>query len=206
MMKKTLPQKLSLLGVVSFFSYSAAVAFSPRAYPGYNWMAQTVSDLSAANAPSLALWNQLSSLYNACELVSVMMVCVALQGRKSRLLRAGVYVFAAMEWVSAVGFRMFPLSASGYAGSFQDQMHLLATGLVVALSIASLTMIIIAGIRERSCRSYGVCAGIALGMMLVGALGTQLVPAAYFGVVERFSVFAATGFNAALGIHAFCMR
>ena len=135
-----------------------------------------------------------------------MMVCVALQGWKSRLLRAGVYVFAAMEWVSAVGFRMFPLSASGYAGSFQAQMHLLATGLVVALSIASLTMIIIAGIRERSCRSYGVCAGIALGMMLVGALGMQLVPAAYFGVVERFSVFAATGFNAALGIHAFCMR
>ncbi len=206
MMKKTLPQKLSLLGVVSFLSYSAAVAFSPWAYPGYNWMAQAVSDLSAANAPSLALWNQLSSLYNACELVSVMMVCVALQGWKSRLLRAGVYVFAAMEWVSAVGFRMFPLSASGYAGSFQDQMHLLATGLVVALSIASLTMIIIAGIRERSCRSYGVCAGIALGMMLVGALGMQLVPAAYFGVVERFSVFAATGFNAALGIHAFCMR
>ena len=206
MMKKTLPQKLSLLGVVSFLSYAAAVAFSPRAYPGYNWMAQAVSDLSAANAPSLALWNQLSSLYNACELVSVMMVCVALQGRKSRLLRAGVYVFAAMEGVSAVGFRMFPLSASGYAGSFQDQMHLLATGLVVALSIASLTMIIIAGIRERSCRSYGVCAGIALGMMLVGALGMQLVPAAYFGVVERFSVFAATGFNAALGIHAFCMR
>ena len=206
MMKKTLPQKLSLLGVVSFLSYSAAVAFSPRVYPGYNWMAQAVSDLSAANAPSLALWNQLSSLYNACEPVSVMMVCVALQGRKSWLLRAGVYVFAAMEWVSAVGFRMFPLSASGYAGSFQDQMHLLATGLVMALSIASLTMIIIAGIRERSCRSYGVCAGIALGMMLVGALGMQLVPAAYFGVVERFSVFAATGFNAALGIHAFCMR
>ena len=29
MMKKTLPQKLSLLGVVSFLSYSAAVAFSP---------------------------------------------------------------------------------------------------------------------------------------------------------------------------------
>lgn len=41
-------------------------------------------------------------------------------------------------------------------------------------------------------------------MMLVGALGIKIVPAAYFGVVERFSVFAATGFNAALGIHLFC--
>lgn len=40
----------------------------------------------------------------------------------------------------------------------------------------------------------------------LGALGMKLVPAAYFGVVERFSVFAATGFNAALGLHLFCMK
>ena len=54
-MKKSLIQKLGLLGVVSFLSYTAAVVFAPLAYPNYNWMAQAVSDLSAANAPSLAL-------------------------------------------------------------------------------------------------------------------------------------------------------
>ena len=199
-MKKTLIQKLGLLGVVSFLSYTAAVVFAPLAYPGYCWTAQAVSDLSAANAPSLTLWNQLSSLYNVCELLCVMMVCVGIQGRGTKLLRTGIYLFAAMEWVSAVGFRMFPLSDSGYAGAFQDRMHLLATALVVLLSVASLTVILIAGCRDRGCRSYGVCAGIALAMMLVGALGMKLVPAAYFGVVERFSVFAATGFNAALGL------
>ena len=36
-------------------SCTAAVVFSPLAYPGYNWMAQAVSDLSAANAPSPAI-------------------------------------------------------------------------------------------------------------------------------------------------------
>lgn len=60
------------------------------------------------------------------------------------------------------------------------------------------------GKKSKSCRSYGIYAAIALGMMLVGALGMKIVPAAYFGVVERFSVFAATGFNAALEIHLFC--
>ena len=55
MKKKTMLQKLGLLGLVSFLSYTAAVVFAPRAYPGYNWMAQAVSDLSAADAPSLAL-------------------------------------------------------------------------------------------------------------------------------------------------------
>lgn len=202
-MKRSLVQKLGLLGALSFLSYTAAVVFSPLAYPGYNWMAQAVSDLSAANAPSLALWNRLSALYNSCELLCVMMVCVGIQGRRTRLLRAGIYLFAAMEWVSAVGYRMFPLSDSGYAGAFQDKMHIAATVVVVLLSIASLTVIIIAGAKDRGCRSYGVCAAVALGMMLVGALGMKAVPAAYFGVVERFSVFAATGFNAALGLHLF---
>lgn len=205
-MKKTLLQRLGLLGVVSFLSYTAAVVFAPLAYPGYNWMAQAVSDLSAANAPSLALWNQLRALYNVCEVVCVTVVCIGIQGRKTKLLRSGIYLFAVMEWISAVGYRMFPLSDSGYAGTFQDVMHMAVTALVVPLSIVSLVIIIVAGAKSKSCRSYGVCAAVALAMMLVGATGMKIVPAAYFGVVERFSVFAATGFNAALGIHLFCMK
>lgn len=204
-MKKTLLQKLGLLGILSFFSYTAAVAFAPLAYPGYDWLSQAVSDLSAANAPSLALWNRLTALYNVCEVVCVTVVCIGIQGRKTKLLRIGIYLFAVMEWISAIGYRAFPLSSSGYAGAFQDVMHMVVTAAVVLLSIASLTVIIIAGAENKDCRSYGICAAVALAMMLVGALGMKLVPAAYFGVVERFSVFAATGFNAALGIHLFCM-
>ena len=144
-MKKSLIQKLGLLGVVRFLSYTAAVVFAPLAYPGYHWMAQAVSDLSAANAPSLALWNRLSALYNACEVVCTTVVCIGIQGKKTRLLRVGVYLFAVMEWVSAIGYRMFPLSDSGYAGTFQDVMHMAVTALVVLLSIVSLTVIITAG-------------------------------------------------------------
>ena len=202
-MKKTMIQKLGLLGVLSFLSYTAAVVFAPLAYPSYNWMAQAVSDLSVSNAPSLALWNRLSALYNVCEVVCATVVCIGMQGRRTKLLRTGVALFAVMEWISAVGYRMFPLSDSGYAGAFQDVMHMAVTAVVVLLSIVSLSVIVVAGARDRRCRSYGACAGIALGMMLVGALGMKLVPAEYFGVVERFSVFAATGFNAALGIHLF---
>ena len=205
-MKKSLIQKLGLLGVVSFLSYTAAVVFAPLAYPGYHWMAQAVSDLSAANAPSLMLWNQLSALYNACEVVCATVVCIGIQGQKTKLLRSGIYLFAIMEWISAVGYRMFPLSDSGYASAFQDVMHMVVTAAVVILSIVSLILIIIAGARDKACRSYGICAAAALGMMLVGALGMNIVPAEYFGIVERFSVFAATGFNASLGIHIFCQK
>ena len=203
MRKKNFMNYCGLLGIVALLSYTAAVVFSPLAYPGYNWMAQAVSDLSATNAPSLRLWNQLSSLYNICTLICAMMVCAGIQGKGSRLLRSGIYLFTAMEWISAVGFSMFPLSDSGYAGTFQDKMHILSTILVVLLSIVSLVILIIAGVKRKEYRSFGVFAGIALGMMLVGALGMNIVSKEYFGVVERFSVFAAVGYNAVLGIELF---
>ena len=204
--KKSLLNYCGLLGVVAFLSYTVAVVFSPLAYPGYDWMAQAVSDLSASNAPSLRLWNQLSSLYNVCTLVCAMMVCVAIQGKKTRLLRIGIYLFTIMEWVSAVGFGMFPLSDSGYAGTFQDKMHVSSTVLVVLLSVVSLVIIIVAGAKDKSCRTYGIFATIALFMMMVGAMGMNIVPKDYFGIVERFSVFAATGYNAVLGIKLYRMK
>lgn len=203
MRKKNFMNYCGLLGIVALLSYTVAVVFSPLDYPGYNWMAQAVSDLSASNAPSLGLWNQLSSLYNICTLICAMMVCAGIQGKGSRLLRSGIYLFTAMEWISAVGFSMFPLSDSGYAGTFQDKMHIISTVLVVMLSIVSLVTLIIAGVKTKEYRSFGVFAGIALGMMLVGALGMNIVPKEYFGVVERFSVFAAVGYNAVLGIELF---
>ena len=205
MRKKNFMNYCGLLGIVALLSYTVAVVFSPLAYPGYNWMAQAVSDLSATNAPSLRLWNQLSSLYNICTLICAMMVCAGIQGKGSRLLRTGIYLFTAMEWISAVGFSVFPLSDSGYAGTFQDKMHILSTILVVLLSIVSLVTLIIAGVKRKEYRSFGVFAGIALGMMLVGALGMNIVPKEYFGVVEIFSVFAAVGYNAVLGVELFRM-
>ena len=205
MRKKNFMNYCGLLGIVALLSYTVAVVFSPLAYPGYNWMAQAVSDLSASNAPSLGLWNQLSSLYNICTLICAMMVCAGIQGKGSRLLRTGIYLFTTMEWISSVGFSMFPLSDSGYAGTFQDKMHIISTVLVVMLSIVSLVILIIAGVKRKEYRSFGVFAGIALGMMLVGALGMNIVPKEYFGVVERFSVFAAVGYNAVLGVELFRM-
>lgn len=43
-------------------------------------------------------------------------------------------------------------------------------------------------------------------MMIVGAFGMNIVPKEYFGIVERFSVFAVTGFQAVLGIYLYRMK
>lgn len=205
-MKRSLIHWLGLTGIAALLSYTSAVIFAPLAYPGYNWMAQAVSDLSAGAAPSRQLWNRLAAPYNSCSVVCA--TCVALfvsQNQIStRLFRVGIYLFAAMNWVSAVGYGMFPLADGGKEiASFQEIMHIVVTAAVVLLSIASLVCLIVAGCRDRRTRGIAVWAAVALGMMMVGSIGTGIVPTLYFGIVERFSVFAAVGFNAVLGWYLF---
>ena len=205
-MKRGMIHWLGLTGIAALLSYTAAVVFSPGAYPGYNWMAQAVSDLSAESAPSRQLWNQLAALYNVCGVVCVTCVSLYVSERKcfSRLFRAGIYLFAAMNWVSNVGYAMFPLSDSGKEiVSFQERMHIAVTALVVGLSVASLVFLIVAGCRRKSPRGIGGWASAALTMMLAGAVGQGLVPPSLFGVAERLSVFAAVGFTAVLGLYLF---
>ena len=133
-----------------------------------------------------------------------MMVCVAVQERLNKTLRLGIYMFAVMNWVSGVGYAMFPLSDSGYAGGFQDIMHVyVITAAVVLLSIVSLVLIIIGGYRKKQSVSLAVWAAAALVLMMAGGIGTGAAPKEIFGLFERFSVFAATGFNAVLGLYLF---
>ncbi len=205
-MERKLINWVGLLGIISLISYALAVIISPMAYPGYNWMEQAVSDLSADNAPSKALWDQLSALYGSCGIVSVScaMIYVSDNRISSKLFRIGIYLYAAMNWVSGIGYRMFPLTDAGKEiVSFQEVMHIVVTGLVVSLSVISLVILIIAGLRQSDASSLGKWAAIALAMMMIGATGTGIVPPQYFGIVERCSVFAATGFNAVLGWYLF---
>lgn len=190
-MKRTMLQKFGILGLISLLSYTAAVVFAPLAYPGYNWLAQAVSDLSADSAPSRTLWNQLSALYMPCGIVCCTMCGLEVNANPNRALRTGVYIFYVMNW----------LPEAGTPGGFQGTMHMVVTAFVVLLSIASLILIILG---DRGVRSgLGVWAAAALAMMLLGAIGTGIVPGEYFGIPERFSVFAATGFNAVLGMYLF---
>lgn len=190
---------LGIFGVISLLSYTAMVVFSPLAYPGYDWMSMAVSDLSAEGAPSRELANQLNALFGPCGLVSVMAVCVGVAGCRSKVLKSGIYSFAAMEWVCGVGYDLFPWVSNAPASHPQNVMHLGVTVLVVILSLASLVMVAIGAGREQI-KSLRIWAVICLAAMLAGPIGTALLPKAVFGLFERCSTFSAVVFNAVLGI------
>ena len=204
---RTIINWFGLLGVVSLISFTAAVVFAPLAYTGYDWKSMAVSDLGAANAASLVLWTKLNSLYGLCGIVCMMMVCVFIQKKLNKPIRLGIYLFTVMNWISAVGFTLFPLSYplgdSRFEGTLQDIMHLIVTALVVLFSISSSLLLIIGGYRKKEYVSLAIWATVILTAMFVGAIGTQIAPKAVFGIFERFSTFAAVIFNAVLGVYLF---
>lgn len=201
--KRGLFNWLGLSGILSLVSYALAVFLSPLACEGYDWFSQAVSDLSAENAPSRALWNRLSCAYMPCGIVCCTAASLFVVGKLNKAMRAGIYLFTIMNFVSAIGYAAFPLSEAGSPEGFQNTMHVVVTAAVVLLSVISLVLIAIGGLRKRACPSLALWALIALAFMLSGAIGTNVVPKEYFGIPERFSVFAAAGFNAVLGIYLF---
>ena len=87
-----------------------------------------------------ALANQLNALFGPCGLVSIMAVCVGVAGCKSKLMKLGIYFFAAMEWICNVGYHLFPWVSGAPASNPQNIMHLAVTVLVVVFSLASLVV------------------------------------------------------------------
>ncbi|TCT16070.1 uncharacterized protein DUF998 [Natranaerovirga pectinivora] len=205
MKRKKLINWLCLSGIISLVFYILHTSVGAMYYPGYDWMSQAVSDLTAINAPSFMIANGLASVYALFACLNVVLVCIIIQGKGNRALRLGIYLFAVMNWVSAIGYALFPLSDSGYGGTFQDIMHVyVITLLVVMLSIVSLVLIIIGGFKkDRKYKSLGIWAIIALVCMFIGPMGMAIVPKSYFGIVERFSVYSAVVFNAILGMYGF---
>lgn len=167
-------------------------------------IALAVRDLTSVSAPSFIVANGLAAVHGIFGCLCCALVCVIIQGKANKPLRLGVYIFTVIIWVSAVGYSLFPLSESGYAGSLQDFMHVyVVTALVVVFSISSLTLIAAVGFRMKTFKSLAVFASIALGFMLAGAIGVNAVPLDCFGIFERFSVYSTVIFNAVLGLYGF---
>ncbi len=205
-MNRKLINWLGLLGVVALASYAAAMIFSPMAFPGYNWMEQAASDLSADSAPSRHLWDQLSALYETGSVVCATCIAIYVSENKTgvKLFRLGLYLFTIMNWISKVGYQMFALSDAGKdIAGFQEVMHMVVTVCVVLLSIVSLIILIITGCKDKEAKGVGIWAAIALIMMFMGPVGMAAFPPQYFGIFERFSTFTAVGYNAVLGVYLF---
>lgn len=197
---------LSLSGIVAAIFYFLHIYFGIQNYPNYNSFSQAVSDLTAVDAPSFLIASRFSSLYSLFSILGCTFLCLIVSDQINRTFRLGIYLYTAMNWVSGIGYTLFPLSSKVYQGTFQDLMHLLVTIIVVTLSIVSLILIFSGGRRNKETKVIAILGLIALLFMFVGAIGTGISPKEYFGIFERFSTFSVVIYTALLGLFGFTYK
>lgn len=198
---------LLICGILNSVFYLLHDCIGARFYPGYNWMAQAVSDLTATDAPSRLIASELTKIHGIFSCVACTLICISAKvlwkEASEKILRLGLYLFVAMHWISAIGYSLFPLTGSGYDGSFQSFVHVyVITVLVVLLSIVSLILIAVGGFKSGN-KVLAWCAVVAFLLMFLGAAGSGLVPRQYFGIPERFSTYSAVCFTAVIAVIAF---
>lgn len=198
---------LSLSGAMAAVFYFLHIYFGIQNYPNYDSLSQAVSDLTAIDAPSFAVASRLSSLYSLFSVIGCTFLCLIVSNQVNKTFRLGIYLYTIMNWVSSIGYTLFPLSGKGFQGSFQDIMHLyVVTITVVLLSIVSLILIFIGGRRIKETKVIAIVGLVALLFMFMGSIGTGISPKEYFGVFERFSVYGVVIYTALLGVFGFTYK
>lgn len=205
MKKRKLINLLCLSGFLSVIFYLLHDVIGTMNYPGYDWKSQAVSDLTAIDSPSFVIASGFTTVYGIFNCLCCALVCILIKNENNKTLRIGIYLFSIMNFISAIGYALFPLSGAGYDGTIQSFIHVyVITTLVVLLSIISLVTIVVGAFKEKNkYKVLGTLAILALILMFIGAVGSANVSKEIFGVVERFSTYSVVLFTGILGIYGF---
>ena len=168
-------------------------------YPGYKWMEQAVSDLTATDAPSRTVAGGLTTIHGIFNCVCCAFIVVLVRNERKSF-RIGVYLFALMHAVSAIGYSLFPLTGSGYDGSFRSFIHVyVVTVLVVFLARSSLILIAVGSFKDKN-KKLGILAIIVLALMMTTPISFS-VPKEIFGIIERLTVYSSVLFTGVLSVY-----
>jgi hypothetical membrane protein len=186
---ETLKNLLPVCGIISVVFYFLHVVLGTLLYPGYNPMSQAVSDLTASNSPSRNIAFVFSLLYGLFSLVFSIYFYIYFKQAINTPITLGAAFLCLMTIVS-FGYTFFPLSESGYAGTFQDKMHMAVTAAVVLCTIISLVLFTIGFFKTADHKLLGFISAGTFLLLLTGSVLMKLLPREFFGIAERINVYA----------------
>lgn len=183
---------LLLSGIASSVVYIVADVLGALRYPGYSYVDQTISELSAIGAPSRPLMLGLFGIYPALLLLFAIGVWLT-SDRGPLQLIAALFALYALACIPFAPMHTREVLAAG-GDTWTDTMHLVMTAID---SLLLMSMIVIgAWTFGRRYRVYSIA---TLVVMLVGGAYTSLYasaveanqPTPWIGITERVTVFAA---------------
>jgi len=181
---------MPLFGVAGVIFYFLHVLCGVIFYNGYNPMAQAISDLTASNSPSRNIAMLFSILYGICTVIFSAYFLVYFRQKINKCVTFGAGFFCMMTIVSFLGYTFFPLSEAGYAGTFQDKMHIVVTIMVVLFTIAALILFTIGFFKTEKLKYLGIISVCTFLLLLTGSMLMNILPKEYFGIAERISVYS----------------
>jgi hypothetical protein len=181
---------LLLCGAASSILYPIIDLIGAVNYPGYDYSAQAISEMSATGAPTASLLVPWYSLWSILFLAFTLGVWIV--GRTRRPLRWCAALLLAVAIVG-FGFSLFPMSQRSAVPTFSDTMHLVVAGAIMLLLSAA----ILTGARAFD-GSFGIHSATTVIVMLLFFIATLRdvpnvaadLPTPYMGLSERISMAA----------------
>jgi len=175
---------------MSVLFYFLHVIFGRMFYEDYNPLAQAISDLTAKTSPSRDIAIIFSTFYGVFSLIFTFWFLLYFKGKINGIVTIASGMFFSVSIISFFGYTFFPLSESGYAGEFQDVMHLGVTAFVVIFTIFSLILFGIGFIRTNQYKIIGIISFVTLFLMIVGVILINILPKEYFGLAQRINIYS----------------
>jgi hypothetical protein len=189
-------------GIVSSLLYVAMNIFVPMQWDAYSSFSQTISELSAIDAPTRPLWVPLGIVYTL--LVAAFGVGVWKSAHRNRPLRVvgGLFVASGLIGLGWLPMHQRAVLAAGGA-TLSDTMHIVWT--VVTVALMMFEMGFAAAAFDRRFRRYSIAVMVVLfvfGMLTFrSAPGVAAnLPTPWLGVWERINVLGFMLWQAVLAI------
>jgi hypothetical protein len=198
---------LGLVGPIAVVLYLIHVVWGGLAWPGYNPITQTISELTGSTSPNAAALTMLTTAYGIGMVVAAVGIVLAMRQVGAPVTaRIGSILLLVMTATSLIGYALFPLDPAGAVDSFQNLGHYVVTGVVVLCTLGSVWLVGVGLVRTSTHRTLGlfslVCASIitVFGGITPAAIA-QGWPIA--GLTERINIFTLLAWVCVLAVALF---
>ena len=190
---KTFEKATIPFGMVGALAYLIHTILGRILWREYNPMTTDISSLTAIGAPNRDLLSVFTMIYGLSMLLFISGLIVKAFRTYHWGVRTGYVILFVMQLVSFFGYGLFPLSGDKTVMTFQNQMHIIVTVIVVFTTIAAGYFLAFGYLKQEKQRNMGrFLLFMAILITLTGAsnpigMGAKLN---ILGLTERLVIYS----------------
>lgn len=177
-----------MLGVILYVSHTI---LGQMLWPMYDPITMDISSLTAEGAPHATLLRLMCDVYAWTMFAMVRTLMVQAKREKQNALFMGFSVLMGMQMASYFGYSLFPLEGDKTQMTFQNQMHIVVTIIVVFSTMLAIFLIAYGFHKSSHVKLRNISFVFAILVTLLGALNPIVMAQGLnvLGLTERLVIF-----------------